>query len=102
MQKIHRETEKVQIYGLEGSWPYKSRICKTQFIIVLKISTDWLFELYGVDYFTGEIDNDASTNWKSGLSLCMLRCESQEPKIINWNQNNCVMVLNEIIIGTWF
>jgi len=40
-----------------------------------------LFELYGVDYFTGEIDNDASTNWKSGLSLCMLRCESQEPKI---------------------
>ncbi|RHN45385.1 hypothetical protein MtrunA17_Chr7g0230341 [Medicago truncatula] len=27
------------------------------------------------------IYNDASTNWRSGFSLCMLRCESQEPKI---------------------
>jgi len=41
-------------------------ICKTQFIIVLKFFTDWLFELYGIDYFTDEIDNDANTNWESG------------------------------------
>jgi len=61
MQKSHRETEKVQIHGFEGYWPYKSRICKTQFIIVLEISTDWLFELYGVDYFIDEIDNDVGT-----------------------------------------
>jgi len=66
MQKIHWETEKVQIHGLEDYWPYKSRICKTQFNIVLKISTDWLFELYDGDYFTDEIDHGASTNWESG------------------------------------
>jgi len=74
MQKVHWEIKKVQIHGLQGYWPYMPRICKTPFIIVLEISADWLFELYDVDYFTYEIDNDASTNWKSGLSLCMLRC----------------------------
>jgi len=38
-------------------------------------------DLYGVDCSTDEIDNDASTNWRSGFSLCVLRCGSQVPKI---------------------